>query len=79
MSNIPSNSPYGANSYSNDQLLRGAGRADSGGGDLSGGLSGGGSGSASARAAAVAETTFQETLKAKMISGLYAAAKEIRS
>jgi hypothetical protein len=35
--------------------------------------------SASDRAEAVAEKTFQESLKAKMISGLYAAAKEIRS
>ncbi len=41
--------------------------------------SGGGAGSASARSEAVAEATFQESLKAKMISGLYAAAKEIRS
>jgi hypothetical protein len=40
---------------------------------------GGGAGSASDRAEAVAEATFQESLKAKMISGLYAAAKEIRS
>lgn len=43
------------------------------------GNSGGGSGSASDRSAAVAEATFQESLKARMISGLYAAAKEIRS
>lgn len=35
--------------------------------------------SASDRSEEVAEATFQESLKAKMISGLYAAAKEIRS
>lgn len=45
-------------------------------GDIGGG---GSAGSASNRAAAVAEATFKESLKAKMISGLYAAAKEIRS
>ena len=43
------------------------------------GAGSGGSTSASDRAEAVAEQTFQESLKAKMISGLYAAAKEIRS
>lgn len=38
-----------------------------------------GAGSASDRSEEVAEVTFQESLKARMISGLYAAAKEIRS
>jgi len=39
----------------------------------------GGSSSAAARAEAVAEKTFAETMKARLIAGLYTAAKEIRS
>lgn len=39
----------------------------------------GGSTSAAARAEAVAEKTFAETMRARLIAGLYTAAKEIRS
>lgn len=70
MAGISGSNSYGSNAYNNASML---GDADG----VAGG--GGGAGSASDRAAAVAEATFQESLKAKMITGLYAAAKEIRS
>lgn len=44
----------------------------------SGGIDKGAS-SANDRSEEIAEATFQESLRARLISGLYAAAKEIRS
>jgi hypothetical protein len=69
MNGISGSSSYGGYAYGNSMMPS----------ELDGVQSGSGSRSASERAEEVAELTFQESLKSKMISGLYAAAKEIRS